>query len=217
MKTFQQGSVRCTCDHPFHDTRLIAITGGPGGGKTAVLEMALRAFCEHVGALPEAAGVLFSGGFPRIEGPAALQSTQRAIFHVQREQEAIAVATGSVAVALCDRGTVDGAAYWPEPLASYWEALGTGSAEELQRYAAVIHLRTPPADRGYNHNNTLRIETAEQAQRVDDRILEAWSGHPNRHVIANADAFLAKAARALEAIRAELPPCCQRHRLAHEP
>lgn len=216
MKTFERGSVRCTCDHAFHDTRLIAITGGPGGGKTAVLEMALRAFCQHVGALPEAAGVLFGGGFPRIGLPAALRSTQRAIFHVQREQEAIVVATGKVAVALCDRGTVDGAAYWPEPLESYWQALDTRAEDELKRYAAVIHMRTPGANRGYNHDNALRIESAEQARRVDDRIMEAWAGHPNRHEITSEVDFVDKAASALEAIRAELPPCCQHHRLPHE-
>ena len=216
MKTFERGSARCTCDHAFHDTQLVAITGGPGGGKTAVLEMALRAFCEHVSSLPEAAGILFGGGFPRIAKEAALRATQRAIFHVQREQEVIAEATGAVAVVLCDRGTVDGAAYWPDPMATYWQGLGIDVDDEIARYGAVIHMRTPSADRGYNHANALRVETAAQAQRLDDRIMEAWASHPNRHVITSEDDFLTKAARALEAIRAQLPPCCRSHRLMHE-
>ena len=39
--------------------------GRPGAGKTAVLELIQRSFCGHVRVLPESAGILFGGGFPR--------------------------------------------------------------------------------------------------------------------------------------------------------
>ena len=71
MTGFQVGSKACACGRTFHETRLIAVTGGPGAGKTAVLEMALRSFCTHVGVLPEAAGVVFGGGFPRHDSEVA--------------------------------------------------------------------------------------------------------------------------------------------------
>jgi nucleoside-triphosphatase THEP1 len=43
--------------------RRVVLTGGPGGGKTAVLELVQRTLCEHVKVLPEAAGMVFRGGF----------------------------------------------------------------------------------------------------------------------------------------------------------
>lgn len=113
MNGVATGSVQCRCTSQFHATCLVAVTGGPGAGKTAVLEMARRALCEHVGILPEAAGILFGGGFPRSDADPVLRAAQRAIFHVQRELEALVHEQSVVAVALCDRGTVDGLAYWP--------------------------------------------------------------------------------------------------------
>ncbi|NNE16978.1 MAG: AAA family ATPase, partial [Myxococcales bacterium] len=107
----QQGSTACTCGHRHHDTRLVAITGGPGAGKTAVLELALHSFCNHVGVLPEAASIVFGGGFPRHDSEVALRAAQRAIYHVQHEQEDLVMGEREVAVVLCDRGTVDGLAY----------------------------------------------------------------------------------------------------------
>ena len=54
----RRGSQPCQCVHDAHGARLIAVTGGPGAGKSAVLELAARSFCAHVGILPEAATVV---------------------------------------------------------------------------------------------------------------------------------------------------------------
>jgi predicted ATPase len=134
------------------------LTGGPGAGKTAVLELVRQHFCEHVHVLPEAAGVVFGGGFPRGPDRDTLRAAQRAIFYVQRELEAAAEGLNP-AIVLCDRGTVDGAAYWPGP-DDFWTAVGTAFGEQLRRYDAVIHLRTPGPRTGYNHENPLRLESA---------------------------------------------------------
>jgi len=103
----------CACHEP-HERRRVVLTGGPGAGKTAVLELIRQSFCGHVEVLPESAGIVFGGGFPGGERPAHRQAAQKAIFYVQRELEAAADAEHQ-AVVLCDRGTVDGAAYWPGP------------------------------------------------------------------------------------------------------
>jgi len=51
---------------------------------------------------------------------------------------------------LCaDRGTLDELAYWAGDPAALWADVGSDSATELARYAAVIHLRTPSAGHGY--------------------------------------------------------------------
>lgn len=189
--------------------RKVVLTGGPGAGKTAVLELVRHHFCPHVHVLPESAGILFGGGFPRGAALEPRRAAQRAIFYVQRELEAASVGSGA-AILLCDRGTVDGAAYWPGP-DDLFTSVGAGRAAELARYDAVIHLRTPPADGGYNQNNPLRVETAAEAAAIDRRIAEAWSGHPRVHVIDSAPSFLAKARQALELLSAELPSCCRQH------
>ena len=54
-----------TCDcSETHKTRRVVLTGGPGAGKTAVLELIRQNFCKHVKVLPESAGILFGGGIP---------------------------------------------------------------------------------------------------------------------------------------------------------
>ena len=183
------------------------LTGGPGAGKTAVLEMIRHELCPHIVMVREAAGILFSGGFPRGTDAPHRRAAQRAIFHVQMELEELADET-MPALVLCDRGVVDGFAYWPGPT-DYWSGVGIARDDALARYDAVIHLRTPLAGNGYGHQNPLRLETPAEARAIDDRILEAWSGHPRRFVIDAAPDFVTKAARAIELIRAEIPECCR--------
>ena len=187
------------------------LTGGPGAGKTATLEMIKQSFCEHVRVLPEAASIVFGGGFPRSATPDVRKAAQRAIFHVQRELEAAALGENA-AIALCDRGTIDGLAYWPGP-EDMWESVGTSRDVELGRYHTVIHLRTPAQAGGYDHSNRLRIETASEAAQLDARIANAWQEHPRRVIVESTPDFLAKAARVIELIRAALPPCCQSHQM----
>lgn len=197
----------CDCGEP-HPERRIVLTGGPGAGKTAVLELVRHTCCRHTHVLPEAAGILFGGGFPRASSARIQRAAQRAIFFTQRELEA-SVPPG--VVTLCDRGTIDGAAYWPGP-EDLWASVGSSHAEQLLRYDAVIHLRTPAPDRGYDRSNPLRIETAAEAAAIDERILAAWDGHPRRHVVEATPDFLAKVQRALALLREELPACCSASR-----
>ena len=211
--TLRVGSRTCRCPEPSHDPRLVVVTGGPGAGKTAVLELAARSFCEHVAIVPEAATIVFGGGFPRHDTVVGLRAAQKAIYAVQRQLEEVVLGERKVAVALCDRGTVDGLAYWPDPPDTFWPAMGTTLEQEQARYRSVIHLRVPTAAQGY-HTDPIRIETAAQAASVDRRIDAAWATHPHRIELAAGTDFVAKARRALEAIRELLPPCCHEHRLA---
>ena len=185
------------------------LTGGPGAGKTAVLELVRQYFCAHVTVLPESAGILFGGGFPRGGSIEQKKAAQRAIFHVQRELESAAEADDA-AIVLCDRGTPDGAAYWPGP-DDLWSSVKTTRESELARYSAVIHLRTPLLGAGYNHQNPLRIESAAEAAAIDEAIARIWDGHPKRFFVPAASDFLSKARAALSILRAKLPECCRTH------
>jgi predicted ATPase len=201
--------VACECAET-HERRRVVLTGGPGAGKTAVLELIRQSFCKHVRVLPEAASIVFGGGFPREDDVECKRAAQRAIFFVQRELE-IAADVHNPTIVLCDRGTLDGLAYWPGPLEEFWSAAKTTLTEQLARYDAVIHLRTPALELGYNHQNRLRTESATVAAEIDDRILRAWETHPRRFVVESAAEFLDKAAKTIEILRSEMPECCRRH------
>lgn len=196
----------CHCAS-VHTPLRVVLTGGPGAGKTAVLEMIRNTTCPHVHVLPESAGIVFRGGFPRGTTTELRRCAQRAIFHVQRELEAT-TRGASYALVICDRGTIDGIAYWPGPddmLAS----VGASLSDELARYHAVIHLRTPASSQGYNHVNPIRIETPEEAAAIDVRIAQAWARHPRQFEVAAEANFLAKAARAIAIVRDLMPACCR--------
>ena len=198
----------CGCRQQ-HQHRRIVLTGGPGAGKTAVLELLRHSLCEHVAIVPEAAGILFAGGFPRRADDGSRRAAQRAIYHIQRELEEVATA-GGAPIQLCDRGAPDGAAYWVGK-GSLWEAVGADRAEVLARYDAVVHLRVPSSSNGYGHQNPLRVESASEARVIDDLIVAAWDRHPRRIIIEASADFFEKTRLALEAIRRELPSCCQGH------
>ena len=200
-------STSCTCevDHP---PRLVVVTGGPGAGKTAMLEVAQRQFCSHVVVLPEAASLLWKGGFPRRTSMPARKAAQRAIVRVQIEMQRIAIEEGFASLAICDRGTLDGLAYWPGRESDFFDDLETTRERELARYAAILHLRPPSHDHGYVSTD-LRPETADEAARIDERIAAAWAGHPHQVVIDSDQDFLRKLHRALEVLRREVPGCCR--------
>lgn len=185
------------------------LTGGPGAGKTAALELARSMACRHLRIVPEAASILFGGGFPRRNSVAAQEAAQIAIFEVHRQLEAVEDAEEPPAVALCDRGTIDSLAYWPGDPERFWQRVGSSREQELLRYAAVIHMRPPDVSLGYDRRNPMRTETAAQAAEIDRRIVQAWDGHPRRSFVESDPDFLAKMRRALELVVAELPSCCR--------
>ena len=209
MESLPAGSQICSCTRKRHHAKLVVLTGGPGGGKTAILEMARRYFCRHVVLLPEAAGIVFGGGFPRLGSPTGCRASQRAIFKVQLEMEGLAARDPNVAMVICDRGTIDGLAYWPGDKSRFFEEFGGSLEQEAARYATVIHVATPDSNAQY-HKNTIRRESLKQAREIDERIRRIWRGHPRRIVVNSEEDFLAKATRAIGLMQDDVPPCCRR-------
>lgn len=182
------------------DTRLIVLTGGPGGGKTAVLEMAKKSLSDKSVVLPESASIIFGGGFWRLPSLSGRAAAQRAIFYIQRELETIVLDEDNWKCGLCDRGTLDGLAYWPLEENKFWEMSQSTLEKELSRYYAVIHLRTPDDLNGYNFDNSLRVESAAQSKVIDDKIAAIWSKHPRYVAVQSTKSFLDKAQIALNYI-----------------
>jgi len=172
----------------------IVLTGGPGGGKTTAADLFRREIGEKVVVVPETATMLFTGGFPRAGEPKARAATQRAIFHAQVALEDIQGALYPGRVLLCDRGTIDGAAFWPdEAPQGFFETMGTTAEEELRRYDAVIFFESAAVgDISIEGGNPARTESNEQARKLDLRLRETWSKHPKFHFIPHSTSFFAK-------------------------
>ena len=182
----------------------IVLTGGPGGGKTTAADLFRREIGEKVVIVPETATMLFTGGFPRVGEPKARAATQRAIFHAQVGMEDVQGALYPGRVLLCDRGTIDGAAFWPdEAPAGFFESLETSLERELARYDAVIFFESAAVgDISIEGGNPARTESNEEARRLDMRLRELWSEHPNFHFVPHSTSFFAKLQEGLGQLQA---------------
>jgi predicted ATPase len=180
-------------EKPKHGRCRIVVTGGPGGGKTTAADLFRREIGERVVVVPESATLLFSGGFPRVDEPAARAASQRAIYYVQTNLEDVQSARYPDRILLCDRGTVDGAAYWPGDAAEYFQAVGSSQERELARYDAVLFFETAAlGGMSVEGGNPMRIETNAQAVELDDRLRALWSKHERFFVVPHNPSFVKK-------------------------
>jgi predicted ATPase len=184
----------------------IVLTGGPCGGKTSLTQILAKAFEKDLVVVPEAASLLFSGGFPRWADRESLKSTQRAIYQIQCELEISFENHFPGLNLILDRGTLDGAAYWPGGAESYFQNLGTTLEAELSRYDRVIYLESvdPKAYEENRKRNPNRHETWEEARKLDELTLKLWSKHPGLTFDKNQCAFTEKVSAVLKLVEAEI-------------
>jgi predicted ATPase len=186
----------------------VVLTGGPGGGKTTAADLFRREIGDRVVLVPEAATMLFGGGFPRLAEPQGVRAAQAAIFHVQRNLEEVQAARYPGRILLCDRGTVDGAAYWPGAPDEFFAGMGTSLAVELARYDAVVFFESAAlGGMDILNSNPVRIETSAQAVDLDRRLRDLWSQHPRFCHVPHSPSFFKKITfglTAMETIVAQL-------------
>jgi predicted ATPase len=186
----------------------LVLTGGPGGGKTTAADLFRRELGERVVIVPESATILFAGGFPRSPEAEARRAVQQAVFHVQRNLEDVQSALFRDRILLCDRGTIDGAAYWPEGDGDFFTAMGTTFEAELARYDAVVFFETAAvAGKSIEGGNPVRSETLSEAVTLDRRLRALWSRHPRFLLVPHTQSFLHKITTGLallESLVAEL-------------
>lgn len=179
----------------------IVLTGGPGGGKTTAADLYRREIGDEVVIVPEAATLLYMGGFPRAGEKEVRQATQKAIYHVQKNLEDAQSAHYKNRVLLCDRGTVDGAVYWPKDPFGFFEHLGTSLENELNRYDAVIFFETAAVGGiSIEGGNPMRIESLQEALALDLKLKNLWSQHPNFIFIPHNVSFIKKITSGLTAL-----------------
>ena len=189
----------------------IVITGGPCGGKTSALTHVQTAL-SHLGytvlVVPETATALISGGV----APWTCSSNEeyqkcQMLLQKQKEQvfeQAASTMGNDKILIVCDRGEMDNKAYMTEDeFAHVLDYLGTTMVELRDGYDAVFHMVT--AARGAEdyytlENNGARYETVDQARALDEKFIEAWTGHPHFRVIDNSTDFEGKLRRLIREI-----------------
>ena len=160
--------------------RRIAVTGGPGAGKTTVWQALSQRHPDQVVAVPEVATSLFAHVFPPVQNEVERLLVQRSIFTVQHSLEAIHESRALPGqTLLCDRGSPDGGGYWPDGHEAFFAAMQTRLEDELSRYAAVVFLETAAAKSlSIDHGNPTRTEDLKTAVEIDRRLVAVWSNHP---------------------------------------
>lgn len=187
---------------PMQKRKRIVLTGGPGGGKTTAADLLRRELGKRVVVVPESATILFGGGFPRSPHEDANRAAQNAIFHVQRNLEDVQSALYPERVLLCDRGTVDGAAYWLDGQDAFFRSVGTTLSAELSRYDAVVFFETAAvAGLSIEGGNPVRCETLAQAVELDHRLRALWEQHPRFTLVPHSTSFLDKMFGALRILQ----------------
>jgi len=185
----------------------IVLTGGPCAGKSTLARLLTHAFEHSVVNVPEAASLLFSGGFPRFDPVDSKRAVQMAIFQVQLQLEATYQANFLDKVLILDRASIDGAAYWPEGVELYFSAMGTTFEAELARYDRVIYLQSAGKEDYLLHRskNPNRQESWEEAKELDDKTFALWSKHSNFIHIKNDRAFSRKVSEVFAAVASSIP------------
>lgn len=169
----------------------IVLTGATGAHKTTILKvMAANGFTV----LPEAASILWDGGWPWRDIPEGRSSiiTQLAIAQVQISMETLQnVLPGDV---VQDRGFLDQVAYSSlargfgentdlddvhvavEAFCRAWGSTWTLN-DVYKRYDGVILLRLPEEEEWID-NNPNRLEDYEEALESEQRLCALWGFHP---------------------------------------
>ena len=187
----------------------IVLTGGPGGGKTTLIEELQKdpVWMHRISALPEAISLMRQIGVSARE-----QLFQRVMVHLQMALEDgldHALGSGDSRTILCHRGSLDPLAYWLDcgwPEEEFFTFTGTSLEEHYQRYAAVIHLVTA-ADGAEQHYtrwpDAHRPEEIEDAVRLDRLLNQVWHGHPQYYRLDNEGCDWASKSRAAREILAD--------------
>ena len=192
----------------------IVLTGGPCAGKTTAMNWIQNNFVKQgykVIFIPETATELITSGFAPWD-TRTNADFQEILINLQLEkerlfEEAAKKLPNDKILLVCDRGIMDNKAYTSKK--EFNTLLKNNNLNEIKlrdSYDAVFHLVTAAkgAKEYYNLDNEARTETIEEATRLDDLLIAAWTGHPHLRVIDNSSDFDEKMRRLMREIAAVL-------------
>jgi hypothetical protein len=170
---------------------LVVLTGGPGGGKSTLIEELKKdpAWSGRLLTLPQAVQAMHAVNLSPRE-----KLFQRALVNLQMGLEdglVRALEDAGPLLILCHRGSLDPLAFWrlrgwPED--EFFQFTRTCRENHYRRYAAIIHLVTAAdgAPLAYQQGPQVnRPEKPEDAIRLDRWLQQAWGCHPNYFRIDN--------------------------------
>ena len=192
----------------------IVLTGGPCAGKTTAMNWIQNNFVKQgykVIFIPETATELITSGFAPWDTRTSVDF-QEILLKLQLEkekiyEEAAKKLPNDKILLVCDRGIMDNKAYMSKK--EFNVLLKNNNLNEIKlrdSYAAVFHLVTAAkgAKDYYNLDNEARTETIDEAARLDDALISAWTGHPHLRIIDNSTDFDEKMKRLMREIAAVL-------------
>lgn len=192
----------------------IVLTGGPCGGKTSSLarieqELTDRGYtvivCEE-----SATRIMSSGLKPNMfnGNDFQLTVTKNQLNREEVINRALDMIDADRVVVIYDRGIMDARAFCDENMFnSVLAEFGLNVTNIMSKYDCVIHLVTAAkgAEEYYTtENNKERLETVEMAIGVDNRVIEAWTGHSHLRIIDNSTDFKGKMDRVMKEIYSSL-------------
>ncbi len=185
----------------------VVLTGGPGGGKTSVLN-AIKNLAQVDGkykniiklgdkkikliTIPETATELISNGITPTESK-KVYDFQEALFNIQKAKEENAMNVlkfgydADIVLFIYDRGLLDGMAYLDTKV-DFENILFSNGVQELElldSYDLVIDLLSTAVcspDKYSSVSNQSRYEDKKWAKSVDERTTAMWVGHRNMRV-----------------------------------
>lgn len=194
------------------ELKKIVVTGGPCGGKTEAKRWIDRIGNElgyTVLFIPEVATEFISGGVaPWTCGTNLEYQIVQSELQLKFEELFLRAAKGmpkDKILMVCDRGFMDNKAYMTdEEYQAVLDYFHLTTQNVLDSYDGVFHLVS--AGKGLAEcyqleTNSARIETADEAAILDDKILECWKGHPTHIIINNNINFEAKMENLAEEIK----------------
>lgn len=174
----------------------IVLTGGPGSGKTKVLESLVSNYKEKgykVIVVPETATELITNGISPADGTISMLDFQDFVLMTQLSKEAVVnrmleFSKAKDTLIICDRGTLDGLAYVSKDdfelvlRGLKLEGINSNVLNLLNAYDLVIDL-VGSKEFYTTENNKARRENPDEAMDIGKKTLKAWLGHNKLKIV----------------------------------
>lgn len=192
----------------------IVLTGGPGSGKTSVLEKINQVYSSEgykVIIVPETATELMNNGITFKDGSMSLVDFQELVMRLQLAKEevvdrTIELMSNEKIIVVYDRGTIDNTAYINK---NEFEEILTrlnnvkSFTDLLNKYDLVINL-VGREDFYTTQNNKARSESSSEALKLGDATLKCWLGHKTIKIVMPKDTVDEKISEVLNIINESL-------------